>query len=328
MFSFVGNVHGMVKEPVRQSVFNRSIQLRTELADRQGLDIREPLVQSSILASAAADANKGIFMGENAITKFLTSIPQMLMKNSKEGDVKALGDTMNFLMPIVRVSTNIAIATVRLNPLVGLSEAGLRLAGAAKRGELKNNAAGLSEENAAAIARAYSLGSIGMALGAYAWLNADKFGGIYSNEDPKKPAGMKTGQVKVFGVNVPAWMNHAPEINFMQTCASARRVYDRYYTQPSKPHDAVDRLTDVAAFTLMSPVKDFPQVDAWLRMFGGEQSMGQAAGATVRGGLIPGIIPWAMDKFDSTKRTPHSFWQEMEMAIPGLRGNVPASRKQ
>lgn len=328
MMSFVGNIHGMVKEPVRQAIFNRSIQLRTELADRQGLDIKEPAVQQSILSSAASDANKGIFMGENAITKFLTSIPQMLMRNSKEGDVKALADTMNFLMPIVRVSTNIAIATVRLNPIVGLGEAGLRLAGAAKRGELKNNAAGLSEENAAAISRAYALGSIGMVLGAYAWLHPQYFGGIYSNEDPKKPAGMKTGQLKVMGVNIPSWMNHAPEINFMQTIASARRAYDRYYTLPSKPHDPVDRLTDVMSFTLMSPVKDFPQVNTWLRMFGGEQSMGQAAGATVRDAIIPGAITSTMARMDSKARTPHSFWQEMEMGIPGLRQTVPESKKQ
>lgn len=328
MMSFVGNIHGMVKEPVRQSIFNRSIQLRTELADRQGLDIKEPAVQQSILSAAASDANKGIFMGENAITKFLTSIPQMLMRQSKEGDVKALADTMNFLMPIVRVSTNIAIATVRLNPLVGLGEAGLRLAGAAKRGEIKNNAAGLSEENAAAISRAYALGSIGIVLGAYAWLHPQYFGGIYSNEDPKKPAGMKTGQLKVMGVNVPSWMNHAPEINFMQTIASARRAYDRYYTSPSKPHDPVDRLTDTMAFTLMSPVKDFPQVNTWLRMFGGEQSMGQAAGATVRDAVIPGAITSTMARMDSKARTPHSFWQEMEMGIPGLRQAVPEIKKQ
>jgi len=339
MSGLIGNAHGMVKEPVRQGAYARSIRLRTEQAIRNGLDPKEPAVQASIVSSSVADAFREIFMNDSMVTKYLVRVPIAALRSSDVHGARTLANTMEFLMPIVNVPTNIGIATARLNPVIGFGEAFTRLALAAKRGELENRAAKLSEEDAAIIARAFKAGMIGTVLAAYAWNNADKFGGEYGERKGKLPEGaLKPGQYDLFGHHTPTWMGHAPEIQWLNIVASSRRVYDRYY---KKGEGEVGNPTvEALAFSLMSPVKHFPFIDQWLRLFNEYESSGQILGKLTRDALIP--TTGAMNAYESSRRTlddwgwipyneperrPKTFLQEWEYGIPGARQNVPEKKK-
>lgn len=324
MMNFIGNAHGAIKEPVRQGAFARSVQLRLEQAAKGGLDITDPIIQASIVDSAVADANRQIFMGENPITKYLHTLPLNALKHADFVGAKSLAHTLEFLMPIVKVSSNIAIHSMRLNPAIGLGESFFRLLHAAKSGELENNSAGLSHEDAAIISRAFKAGMLGTVLAAYAWNNPDNFGGVYNEQEPKKKKGdLKFGAINVLGKTIPPWMNHAPEINFLNTVASSRRIYDRY---AGKSNDKSNAETEALAFSLLAPVKNFPFIDTYLRIFNEHQTMGQAAGSMLRDAALPttAILRLADDK----ERSPKTFSDEIKMGVPGLRGSVQEKKKK
>lgn len=321
MMSFIGNSHGMIKEPVRQGAYRRSIELRTEEAMRQGLDVTEPAVQASIVSGAVADANVEIFMGDNLATKYLVRLPINALRKNGSPSAAALARTMEFLMPIVNVPTNIAIAAARLHPAIGLTEAAVRLLAAAKRGELKDGAANLSEAEAAAITRAFSAGMIGTVLAAYAWQNAENFGGSYG-EPPDKHKALKTGEVKVLDTTIPPWLAHAPELQFLNTVASARRVYDRYYKKDPQGGNAA---WEALAFSTMAPVKNLPFIDTWLRLFSEYRTPGQTLAGVARDAAVPQVVPQIMEWTDE-KRTPKTAADEFKLLVPGLRKDVPLKK--
>lgn len=320
MFSFVGNAHGAIKEPVRQGAFAQSVALRLQELDKAGVDIREPDVQTMVISAAVADANRQIFMQDNMVTKYLVRLPLRALENQGKGG-KALANTMKFLMPIVNVPTNIALHQMRLIPPIGFGEAALRIVQAAERGELKNRAAKLTEEEARNISIAFKAGMIGTALAAYAWLHPEDFGGTY-DQKVKNPK-LKPGDIKIFGETIPHWMNHAPELNFLNVVASSRRVFDRYYkTEPG------DTTAELLAFSTFAPVKDLPFVSEWLRLFGTHKSPGSVAGELVRDATIPSAVTSTLDLLDDKQRKPKTFSDQIKMAVPGLREEVKGVRKQ
>lgn len=326
MLSFIGNSHGAIKEPVRRGQFKRAVQIRTEEAIRQGLDPEEPAVATNIVSSAIADANREIFMGQNMVTKYLIRLPLAALRASNKTGAKTLANAVEFLIPIVNVPTNITIATARLNPLIGFSEAFTRLALAAKRGELANRAEKLSVADAESISRAFKYGMVGTLLAAYAWQNEDQFGGLYG-EPPDKTRTLKPGETTIFGVTTPSWMGHAPELQFLNTVAAARRVYDRYYAKGEG--DAPNAAAELLAFSLMAPVKNLPFVDNFLRLFDAYHSPGQVLGALFRSATLPTKSYLdLMDEMDGIERRPKTFWQEIQMGIPGQRDEVPIKEEK
>jgi len=317
MMNFIGNSHGMIKEPVRQAVYARSLRLRSEAAIRSGLNIQEPAVQMSIVSAAAADANRGILMGDNIISKFLNRVIIRSLENNNAVGTTALARTMEFLMPIVNIPTNIAIFQSRL--ALGVPEAMLRLANAAKKGELKNGAVNLSEHEAKNISNAFSAGVGGTILAAYAWTHPEMFGGNF--DAPKNNKGLKAGEIEILGTKLPGWLNHTPELYFLNTVASARRVYDRYYAHdPKAPGNAA---LEALLFTTAAPVKELPFIDTCLRFFDPNKSWGQKIGGITRDAIVPGALTYTMNAMDKNPRVPKTFLQELEMGIPGLHQTVP-----
>jgi hypothetical protein len=337
MSGIIGNAHGMIKEPVRQGAYARSLQLRTEAAIQQGLDPHDPVVQTSIVDSAIADAFREIFMNENAVTKYLFRLPLSALRQSDMSGARLLANTMEFIMPIVNIPTNIAIHTARLNPVIGFGEAATRLAMAAKRGELGNKAEKLTPQDAESISRAFKAGMIGTVLAAYAWQHPELFGGVFDEKGKKRD--LKPGQMNIFGVKTPTWMGHAPEMQFLNQVAAARRVYDRYVAKD--PKDKANAATELLAFSVMAPVKNLPLIDNLMRIFNTYQSGGQIAGQMTRDALLPTM--GTMNAYYDSKnwltehgfingtvephRQPKTFAQEWEMGIPGMRKNVPSANK-
>lgn len=323
MFNFVGNAHGMVKEPLRQASMEASKQLRLEQATYRGIDPNDPIVQTGILSGAAEDANRQLFTNPNHVTKYLVKVPIGALKNAKTTGLPALGRTMEFLMPIMNVSSNIAVHTLRLNPLVGFSEFATRMAIASKNGELANGAAKLSDADAALLSRVFKTATLGTVLSAYAWTHPQYFGGIWEEGSDSKKA-LKHDEVKIFGVTLPGWMNHAPEIAQLNTVASARRVYDRYIA--SHPGDNINGLRGAEAFALMSPVKHFPFIDTYIRMFSETKSADRTLGAMARDSVIPAAVTSILGSHDKQHRAPQNAVDEIKMGIPFLRNQVPVKR--
>ena len=324
MSNFVGNSHGMIKEPIRQGAFKQSVQLQCERAAEERLNPKDETVKVAIISSAVSDANRMIFMNDNPITKYLVTLP---IRSLEAGGHTGIARTVQFLMPIVKVPTNISIYTARLNPAIGFGEAAARLYMAAKRGELENRAVKLSREDAASIARAFSGGMIGTFLAAYAWNNASEFGGAYGDEHTKENEnGLKPGQLKIMGVQPPDWIakaaGHVPEIDFLNTVASARRLYDAH---TAKEDGKVNTQADIWGFMLWAPVKHLPMIDQVIRTFGSYQNNGQLLGNMTRSALVPAAIPQGLGALDTKQRKPKSFTDEWNMANPWGRSSVPAA---
>lgn len=310
MKSFVGNAHGAVKEPVRQGAYRRALQLHTEAAHEAGLNVHATAVKTSIIASSVADAMREIFMNDNFITKTLIRIPQRALENRDVRGARMLSKSIDFLMPIVNVPSNITIATARLNPAIGFGEAFIRLAHAAHKGELANRAEKLSPEDAAIISRAFKAGMIGTVLAAYAWTNEDKFGGEHG-ETRNKEQKLKAGEINIMGWISPGYLAHAPELQFLNMVASARRMYNSEYAK----HGQVNAIANAMAFATMSPVKNMPFVDTWLRMFNNYQSPGQTVGAMSRDAVVPAAVKSTLNWADK-ERKPKSFTDEWKLVSP------------
>ena len=316
MMNFIGNAHGMIKEPVRQGEYRAAIDYYTKQAVKDGLDIRDPATQTSIVANAVADANHEIFQGDNMFSKHFVSIVINSLRQSDKTGAKTLANVTQFLMPIVRVSSNIAQHTARLG--VGLPESFIRIAKAFHDGELANKAEGLSHEDAQSIVRSFSAGMTGLVLAGYAWTHPQYFGGIYGGPKPKDND-FRANQIRIGPFVLPGWMNHAPEMQWLNTIASARRVYDQYSEKGTGSGNA---LFEALAFSVMAPVKNMPFIETWLRLFSDHQSAGQTLGQTAQSVLIPGGRS-IMDLFDDQQRSPKTAMDEIKMAIPGLRQTVP-----
>lgn len=322
MSSFIGNTHGAMKEPIRQTAFKRAQILLYAQAARNGLNVHDPVVIASIESAAAEQADRQIFKGESPFTKYLVRLPIGAIRNADFVGAKTMANTLEFLSPIVTVPTNIAVHTARLNPLIGFGEAALRYAVAARRGELANSAEGLSTQNAELIAKAAKIGAAGLLLSAYAWINPDKFGGVW--EEGRKKNGLPTGDMDLFGMKVPHWLSEAPELKWLQIVASARRVHDRYVRTEGQANAAEEAL----AFVTMAPVKNFPFVDTYIRLFDENKSFGRTAAAYLRDAVVPSALTSTLSALDPVKRSPKTPTQELEMAVPGFRNNVPASKNQ
>ena len=318
MRNFIGNIHGMIKEPFRQAIYAKSLQLRLEASLKAGINPREPSVQTGIISAAAQDANRGIYAGDNLINKFMyRMVIHALTSQGIEG--KALADAIQILLPIVNIPTNIAIAQGR--HAVGIPEAFIRLAAAYKQGQFKNGSAKLSEDDARKIAMALGTGIIGLVVAADAWEHPDNYGGLYLED---KLPGMhhtqplKTMEWKVLGHTVPAWMNHFPTLLWAQSVASARRIYDRYYTKG-------DAIINALGFALMAPVTGMPLIDEVLRAFDSTKTPGQIAGALIAGSTPLAPMRSVLNLTDSQRRSPKTFADEFRMGIPGMRNQVPVS---
>ena len=319
MMSFIGNSHGMFKEPIRQGAFRHSLEVRAQAMIKAGLDPHDPVNETALISSAVADANRRIFMQDNLISRYFhRQIVGGLMREGEKGvfGARALANTLDFLMPIVRVPTNIGIYGTQL--ATGLPEAFTRLALAARRGELANRAEKLSPDDAAAIARAFKLGMAGTILAAYAWNNPQYFGGVW-DETRKKSAPLKAGEIGTSEHHLPGWVNHTPEGMFLNTVASARRNYDRYVTK--HPDARTEAALNAAAFCVISPVKNMPFVDTWLRIFATHRQPSQVLAAMARDAVVPNIVKSALDARDP--RSPKSGTDELKLVVPGLRGQVP-----
>ena len=352
MRSWMGQVHGAIKEPVRQFIYGKSMELRYAEAAKRGIDLgTDKIAAEAANAGAFGDAMTDIFMGDNLLTG---GVRRMIgsMRGDKEspGAGNALADVLETLMPIINVPTNLAIRGARLHPLIGLPEAAIRIVAAKGRGELANHAAKLTPAEAEAITRAFKYGLGGLALSAFAWANPRMFGGIYTStgDKPRNGVGrnfadpeLEPGDVRLPGNwgTINHLFAHGPVGTWLNYVADARRMYE--INKIKYPNHPASNLIGPAAFTLLAPVSKLPFVSALAQFSNPYKTSEQTAGELTTSTLAaaPKMAAKAQDtRRDGTtiRRNPKTFGDELKMAVPnipgtkwpGLRQQVPTSKRQ
>ncbi len=327
----VGNVHGAIKEPVRQGIYSRSLQLRIEAAEEMGLNpAGDKVLRDTLSAEAYRDANMDIFMGDNFLTKALHNNVNAYLRGQKgdPGLAKFTADALDILFPIVNVSTNIAIRKFRL--AAGLPEAGVRLGSAALKGELKGGAAKLTERDAELITKSFKYGAFGAALAIYAWNNPQQFGGIYvsGKQAPRdKTTGLGLGEIALpGGGHISHHLAHGPVGGYLNQIADARRLYDKEVRD--HPESRWSAATEAAFFSMFSGAKDLPAFSTIARLSSPFKSAGAKAGELLRNMLIPGLVQDTASALDKKDRTAKNFTEQMKMGVPGLRGQLPEKKEK
>jgi hypothetical protein len=338
----VENIHGAMKEPVRQGIFSRSLQLRIDSAKKMGLDPTNDEVLYRTLASEAVnDANMDIFMGDNFITRGIRGLMKGFETNKQSPRLgKFVSTLMEIAMPVMNVPTNIAIRKMRLAG--GILESATRIGIASKEGKLANGAETLTNQEAEQIMRAFKYGTLGIAIGAYAWTHANQFGGIVNNVGPNAPSNekLKKGEMELGGVKIAKPLGHGPVATFMNMIADARRMYDK--SVRNNPNSKWSSLSESAFFSMfVSGLGSMPTAQAATRFFSPFTTAGQKMGQTVRDMLINGAVQDVAAKMDTNpqpknfidfleaepiKRSPKTFQQEVMKGIPGLRNELPSSK--
>jgi len=207
----------MIKAPVKRAAFERSVQILGEFYAKQGLDVTDPLVKARIAVESYKAANRSIFLEDNRIVNAYKAMLSSLERRDANFGSKAAATALKVALPIVRVPTNIAVETMRYS--LGAIKAPIRIAYAISKG-LEN----LKPEEADAIMRDLKKGSIGAAVLALGYYNADNIGGYYQPNKKQKEGDVKYGSVRVFGEDIPAYLLHNPLIETLQVGATIRKV--------------------------------------------------------------------------------------------------------
>lgn len=323
MIDFFGSLHGALKAPVKRAEFERSLQKRTENAIRRGVDVSDPMVQTRLAVESYKDANAAIFMQDNLFTERIWNPAlRRLEAEDKNGKVnltaKSVATLMRTLLPIVKVPTNIVAET--FETATGLVTGSTKLALAMRKGVEK-----LTPEQADVIARELKKGSLGAAVLALGYFNADVVGGYYQPGEKRKPGDAKAGSIKVFGENVPSFLLHNPLLETLQIGATIRRVADAK-VKGVKNGLATGVWTSALGLTEELP---FVRTPIELAKLFDPKERTYAEGELAKGFLVPQAVDFAARQTDTKAngepqaRKPKTVLQHIETGIPGLRQSVP-----
>lgn len=315
---FFGQLHSATKAPIKRFAFERSLSKRIRRNIKNGVDVSDPLVQTEIAMGAYRDANRAIFMQDNKVTigwqRMVNYFDQIDPKTGKSNS-KLISTTLQWLVPFVKVPTNIAaeIGTHVYGVPVGVAKI---VHGMFDKG-LKN----LSADEKDVILRNLKKGSLGAAALVLGYMNPQIFGGYYQDKEKRKQGDAKANSVQLFGMNIPAWLIESPIFQAMQIGATVRRVKDAKVKGEEK---GIGEGIWAGALGLAEHV---PMIDQPLRIFKAVEDpkerqwyLDELAKGTIEPALLQKIAEWA-DPAD--KRNPTDLKEHIEMGLPGLRQNVP-----
>ena len=313
---FFGRLHSALKAPVKRAAFERSMTKRIAANLKAGVDVSDPMVQSKIAIQAYKDGNRAIFMQDNFISDSYRNFVNSLERSKKyPAQGKAVATTLQWLIPFVKVPTNI-VGEVGTNA-AGVPIAAGKLIHTAFTKGIKN----LTEDEADMIMRNLKKGSLGAGALLLGYFNPNNFGGYYEKFEKRKPGDLKAGQTKVFGLTIPAWLQESPIFQTMQLGATVRRVQDKIV------HGEPEGITKGIWAGAMGLVEHEPLIEQPARVMGAikdpkerEYFLGQLAKGTVVPAGVSNIAQWT----DAAEgRKPGNIIEHIETGIPGLRQNVP-----
>jgi len=215
VFDFFGQMHQALKQPAKRNEYFRSFEKRLAHAQRNGVDISDPLVQATIGTQAYLDANRAIFMQENKITTAYKSAINTLERAGDSG--KVVAGMLKIILPIVKVPTNFA------NEITSYSVGGLK-----GLLVLRNGIKELTPDQADYVMRNLKKQSLGAAVIALGYFLSGSIGGFYQRGDNREEDDVQAGGLRVLGVDMPKWMTHTPLLEMLQIGATLKRVQDDY----------------------------------------------------------------------------------------------------
>lgn len=322
---FFGHLHGAEKYFPKRVEFLNSIERRAQFAFENGDDLENPAVQTKICSLAYDDANRAIFMQDNIVSDGYRMLLGYFDKRGMTGKVtKAVAQT---LLPIVKIPTNFAGEVAEYSAIPSaVRTARIIFQRLSNSDALKN----ITPEQADNIMRGYKKGSIGLAVFALGYYNAQNMGGFYQQGERRHPGDVDPGEIRIpaLGVDIPALVLHHPLIEMAQMGATAYRVQE-YYHKRMKPNGRVAGLS-AAGVGALENVPFFEEPVRIHRSMQSPDAEGKFAGEFART-----LLPFASDlsrlgRFldeDSTGhpvvRKPAGAVDMFKLGIPGLRKQVP-----
>lgn len=315
--NFFGQLHGMMKAPVKRAEFELSLAKRTEHAIRMGLDPSDPLVSARLNAEALNDGYRSIFMQHGFSSDMFNQLVSQMEKSKKypvAGEVSAR--VARFLMPVVRVPANIVSETA--TGIYGSPVASARTMFHAINGTINK----LDPVVADSIMRQFKKGSIGLGLMAVGYFSPEMVGGYDWKE--KRPAGsVKTAGFQVGGVDIPRWLTHAPWFELMQFGASIRHVKDQHVAKTGADKGISEGMW-AAGLGLIEETPFVGQMVRVDKLFQSPAERTYYLGELAKSTLVPqAVIKAAELTDDGTQRKPETIMEHVKSGIPGLRSDVP-----
>jgi hypothetical protein len=214
-----GQLHQALKQPAKRNEYFRSFEKRLAHANRNGIDVTDPMVQLTIGTEAYLDANRAIFMQENIVTQGYKSFLASLERGGNVGKTGAA--FAKIILPIVKVPTNYVGEVTSYSG--GYAKALPLITKAIFKG-----VDSLTPEQSDYVMRNLKKGSLGAAFIALGYFNSEDIGGYYQRGEKRKEEDVDAGGLRLFGEDMPKWLVHTPLLECLQIGATLKRVQDSY----------------------------------------------------------------------------------------------------
>jgi hypothetical protein len=326
---FFGQLHSATKAPFKRFAFERSLSKRLRRNIARGVDVSDPLVQTEILVGAYKDANRAIFMQDNKVADGW----QRMIRYFEKNDAKPVATTLQWLMPFVKVPTNIAseIGTHTYGVPVGISKIVYHT--------FTKGMENLTPDQKDAIFRNLKKGTLGLAAMTLGYMNPQVFGGFYQPGQKRKEGDAEALGVKLFGMKIPAWFVESPLFQVMQLGATVRRVKDETVKGEEKG------IGEGLWSGLLGLADRVPMVDQPMRvgraLFGNSKDRDFYFGQLAKSTVDPALLTYVANVTDpadkrpigekmispENNRRPSNVVQHIKSGLPYFREQVPEKIK-
>jgi hypothetical protein len=326
IIDFFGHMHAALKAPVKRAEFERSFQKRAAWNMRQGVDVREPGVQTRIAIEAYKDANRSIFLQDNRVVSAYKAALARLeqpAKGTKQVPIggKVAATALRTVLPIVRVPTNLVAETFA--NAFGLVSGSTRLAFALRKGIET-----LPPDQADLIMRHLKKGSLGAAVMALGFFAPNLVGGYYQPGQKRDKSDVPVGGLRIGGATVPTYLLHNPLLETLQLGATIRRVADSKLRKKDPTPQGIPAGLAAGALGLAEEAPFAREMLETSKAFD-PHTRGAFFGELGKSIFVPQLAQWTAQRLDrdaqgeANQRKPETIGQHLETGIPLLRQRVP-----
>jgi hypothetical protein len=195
----------------------------------------------------------------------------------------------------------------------------------------------LDPKTADSVMRQWKKGSIGLGLMAIGYFFPQYFGGYYAGEKQEKGAPKFTG-IRVFDIDIPRWMTHAPWFELMQIGATIRRVKEQHVKKTGEEKGLTEGMW-AAGLGLIEQIPFVGQMLRFDKIFKPHERQ-QYIGELVKGTVVPGLVQKIAESTDwksgrepditsflsgdiYQQRAPKDWLEYLKAGVPGFRQQVP-----
>ena len=318
-----GQMHQILKTPIKRAEFVRSFNKRMRWYERQGVDVSDPTVANTIAAEATQDAYRAIFMQDNSTVKdFNAWLAKQDNKKTFKSNVSVV--TLRTLLPIVKVPTNYAGEVA--SGAFGLFKAMPDIYQAIRKGVDT-----LTPAQADFIMRNLKKQTIGIAMVALGYYAYDKLGGYWYTGRGREKDGPEPDTAELFGHAVPKWLMDAPIMDLLQIGATIHRIRNSY-ERHGKPTNLFTGVK-VTGLSFLNKVPFARTVNDLVHAGETVTSTNKFVGRLLEGILVPPDVQRIARATDTDEngnpvvRKPDSWWEYTYQDVPGLRQTIKTKTK-